>query len=140
MKKLLPVLTLVVGLLVGGGAGFLIARAYYAPAPSPGPNGSEGIPTREQVLTYLDGKTVTLPGPDDKGDSRDRPHTLRREQVEAIEVGSAAQIDSEPWEVDVKLVVNTGEGRYAVHLEIRHELIDNQRVFYGHKVKTVTRQ
>jgi hypothetical protein len=57
-----------------------------------------------------------------------------------IEVGSAARIDSEPWEVDVKLVVNTGEGRYAVHLEIRHELVDQKRVFYGHEVKKVTKQ
>jgi hypothetical protein len=140
MKRLFPLATLVVGLLVGGGVGFLVARAYYAPAPSAGPDGSAGIPTREQILTYLDGRTIDLSGPDGKGDAQKSPHTLRREQIEAIEVGSAARIESEPWEVEVKLVVNTGEGRYAVHLEVQHELIDQQRVFYGHEVKKVTRQ
>jgi hypothetical protein len=137
MKRLLPLLTLVVGVLVGGGVGFLVARGYYSPAPTPGPEGSAGIPTREQILTYLDGRPIDLAG---KGDVPKSPHTLRRDQIEAIEVGSAAQIDSEPWEVEVKLVLNTGGGRYAVHLEIQHELIDRQRVFYGHKVTAVTRQ
>jgi hypothetical protein len=139
MRKNLPIFTGVIGLLVGGGAGFLLARSVYLTPTAP--TDRPGVPTREQLLNYLDGQAFNLPTPNDKGDPREHSHTLRREQIEAFEVDTrATRINSEPWTVEVKMVLNTGQGRYVIGVEVQNELIENERVFYGYQVKSVTKQ
>lgn len=141
MRTALPILTLLIGLVVGGAAVFFLAPWSFAPAtPTTNPE-SESRPTREQLLNYLDGKVIDLSDSDEKGEPKTKTHTLRREQIEAVEFTPfASRSGHDPWRQDVKLVVNTGGALYAMVIEVQNELIDQQRVFYGHRVLKTAKQ
>ena len=64
------------------------AKTAPAPVPSPAPaagatGGSEAYPSKDEVLDYLDGKTIARPDPSGKSEPR---FVFSRDSVEALEV------------------------------------------------------
>ena len=87
-------------------------------------------PSKEEVLAYLDGKTIHPPGADKS------EITLKKEQIRALEVEtSSSRAGNEPWSTAVRFVVTTDQGRYAVEIWVRHNTVENERVIYGFDVK-----
>jgi hypothetical protein len=127
----------------------LIVVAYVVGCGSPGPptaapepsGPNDAWPTREEVLAYLDGKSVPLSVPNQLSGADDKGHVLKREQIEALEVKtSGGNINGGAWSTEVNFLLNTGTGRYAVSGTVEHRLIENTRAFFGFRVREVSKQ
>jgi hypothetical protein len=116
-----------------------------SPAPSPEPprkdGPHEGYPTKEEVLAYLDGKAVSLTDPKQPAGKDEKPHILKRDQIEALQVNpSGSSFNDGPWSTTVNFIFNTGDARYAMEIWVSHRLVENKRAFFGMQVKQVSRQ
>jgi hypothetical protein len=126
------------------GAGCGTPAPTTAPDAPPTPKPAEpidGWPTQEEVLAYLDGKSVPLSDPNRPSGERHWNHVLKREQVEALEVRhSGTRVEDGPWDTPVSFILNTATGRYAVDAVVSHKLIENKRAFFGFRVRDVSKQ
>jgi hypothetical protein len=121
------------------------AESTFAVAPSVGKanqpaKASEAYPSKEEVLDYLDGKTISLSAsePPKKGDAQ---FVLKRDQIEALEVSeSGSKAGDGPWTTGVSLLVKTEEGRYAVKMTVQHRRVEEKRAFYGFHVTEMAKQ
>jgi hypothetical protein len=137
MKRLLPLVLL--GCLVGCNR-LGPAPAVTPPAPAPAADGSDGYPSKAEVLDYLDGKPMplALAGPDAKPGNT---VTLRPDHIDALQVeqGGVA-VDGGPWKTSVTFLVHTPEGKYAVRAQVLHRRVEDKRAFFGLEFKEVARQ
>ena len=105
---------------------------------------SEGRPSKQEVLDYLDGKEIALV----EGERRlghELPksaprHVVRKAHIEALKVGNGASVNGGPWSTDIDFLLNTGEARYAVLATVSHKRIEDRRAFFGFEIKRVARQ
>src|SRR5262245_33067891 len=118
--------------------------AVVGPSPrnvSPRPKEpSEAYPTKEEVLDYLDGKTISLsaPEPPKTGEAQ---FVLKRDQLEALEVSeSGSKAGDGPWTTGVSLLAKTDEGRYAVKMTVQHRRVENKRAIFGCHVAEMAKQ
>jgi hypothetical protein len=89
------------------------------------------------VLAYLDGKVIALTGPDKVG----KPYTLKKDQVEALEVGqNAGSVNDGPWTTTVTFIANTDKGRYAVKCRVHYRMIEEKCAFFGFDAEEVAKQ
>ena len=114
---------------------------FSAVAPPPKAKGpSQAYPTSEEVLDYLDGKTITLDTPDTPAKGRAQL-VLRRNQIEELDVSdSGTQLAGGPWVTGVAFLLKTDQGSYSVKMTVQHELVDDKRSFSGFRVAEVSRQ
>src|SRR5262245_26789577 len=118
-------------------------RTAPAVVVGPGPGAaraesSESYPSKEEVLDYLDGKTISRTDPPAKDELQ---FTLRRDQVEALEIDkSGTSVNDGPWTTNVTLIAKSDETRYAVKLTVKHRRIEDKRAFFGFHVSEVARQ
>jgi hypothetical protein len=109
------------------------ARPGATPAES-----SESYPSKEEVLDYLDGKTISRTDPPAKDELQ---FTLRRDQIEALEVDkSGTSVGDGPWTTTVTFIAKADETRYAVKLTVKHRRIEDKRAFFGFHVSEVAKQ
>lgn len=120
--------------------------ACNRPAPPPGfatPSAKEArgtYPLKEEVIEYLDGKSINLADPKAK-DNAGKVHTLRKNEIEALEVAkSASSINNGPWTTEVTFIVRTDEGRYAVKGSVQYRMVEDKCAFFGFEVTEVARQ
>src|SRR5262245_52965953 len=103
-------------------AGVLVERHLLTGSP---PEPADRHPTRDEILAYLDGKTVRLP-------DGDKPEiTIRNGQIDALEVEKIwSRINDDPWSGDVHFLLTTDRGRYAVDGRVSYRNVEKQIVFY----------
>lgn len=110
------------------------------PSPTPGETSSDGYPSKEELLTYLEGKSMPLV----VGQSDAKPAdsiVLHREQIEALSVSQGGySVNGGPWNTSVTFLVNTEKGKYAVVADVQHRRVENKRAFFGLNFKEVARQ
>src|SRR5262249_30383185 len=108
------------------------------------PKASEGTPTRDEILGYLDGKNLDLASTPAADRPRRNPSAttllLKREGITALSIGRGASIDDGPWQTEMTFLYDTGDERYAVVGKVEHRLVENQRAFFGFTVDRVARQ
>jgi hypothetical protein len=99
---------------------------------------SQAYPSKEEVLDYLDGKTISRTQPP----SKDEPQfILRQAQIEALEVSqSGTSVNDGPWTTAVTCIAKTDEGRFAVKLTVQHRRVENKRAFFGFQVSEIAKQ
>jgi hypothetical protein len=132
---LLPLLLVI---LVGAaGCDRRTSATFNTIAPVPART-SEGTPTKDEVLDYLDGKEILLAGGHPPLDGP--KYTIRKADIEALKVGSGASVNNGPWSTEIDLLLNTGQGRFAILARVEHKLIENKRAFFGYKIERVARQ
>ena len=118
-------------------------QAATAPAVVPASTGgatgsSDAYPSKDEVLDYLDGKTIARPDPSDKGEPR---FVFQRDHVEALEVEqSGTSVNNGPWTTTVRFIAKSGMERYAVKLTVQHRRVENKRAFFGFNVQDIARQ
>jgi hypothetical protein len=114
---------------------------FSAVAPSPKAKGpSQAYPTNEEVLDYLDGKTISLDTPDAPAKGKAQL-VLRRNQIEALDVSdSGTQLTGGPWVTGVTFLLKTDQGSYAVKMTVQHQLVDDKRAFFGFRVTEMSKQ
>ena len=140
---LVPLGTLCVGLV----AGFFLGRGLPSgggPAPAqpraPGET-RDDYPTKEEVLDYLDGKAIALSEPESGSDLAAKTWTLKRSQIEALEVSrSKATPLGEPSISGVTFILHADQGRYAVHGLVSYRFVQEKCAFFGFKVVEVSKQ
>ena len=120
--------------------------ACNRPAPPPNfatPSAKEArgnYPLKEEVIEYLDGKSINLADPKAK-DNAGKVHTLRRTEIEALEVAkSASSINNGPWTTEVTFIVRTDEGRYAVKGSVQYRIVEDTCAFFGFEISEVAKQ
>jgi len=116
--------------------GLAVVPSRTVGGPPAGP--SQAYPSKEEVLDYLDGKTISRTQPP----SKDEPQfILRQAQIEALEVSqSGTSVNDGPWTTAVTFIAKTDEGRYAVKLTLEHRLVENNRAFFGFHVAEIAKQ
>jgi hypothetical protein len=127
------------GLCVGLAAGFLIGRNTVAvPAAA---DSARRYPSRDEVLDYLDGKTIALAARDPSPNRLAGGHQFRRDRIEALEVEQArARINSEPWTTTVTFLLRTDDARYAVRGEVAYRWVEDRCAFTGFRVTELAEQ
>jgi hypothetical protein len=135
--------TLCVGLV----AGFFLGRGLPpgggpAPAQTNAPGKSrDDYPTKEEVLDYLDGKAIALSDPETGSDRAAKSCTLKRSQIEGLEVArNKATPLGEPSVSAVTFLLNSDQGRYAVHGLVSYRFVQEKCAFSGFKVVEVSKQ
>jgi hypothetical protein len=126
----------------------LLATGCNRPAATPGlPTSTTGggpdtsYPTKDEVLTYLDGKTMPTRLPVQQGDMPDKDLLLKRDQITALEVDQKAmKFDDGPWLTDLTFLVNGPEARYAVRATVKHRQVEGKRAFFGVEFREVAKQ
>ena len=119
------------------------AKTAPAPVPSPAPAavstaGSEAYPSKDEVLDYLDGKTIARPDPSGKSEPR---FIFSRGSVEALEVDQGGtSVGDGPWTTRVTFIAKTGMERYAVKMSVQHRRVENKRAFFGFFVQDIALQ
>jgi hypothetical protein len=104
---------------------------------------SEGdAPTREAFLDYLDGKTIPLPDREIVPQERVKQHTIRKEQIEAVEFANFRSRfnDEESWARDVTFILNTGQERYALKGRVKSRWVEDKVAFLGFEVIRAVKQ
>jgi hypothetical protein len=102
---------------------------------------NRGWPTKDEVLEYLDGKSITLADPTQPPRPENKPHIIKREQIEVLEVATVGSSSGgSPWSTSIDFVLNTGQVRYAVTGRVEHKLIEKKRVFYGFTISQAAKQ
>jgi hypothetical protein len=135
--------TLCVGLVVG----FFLWRGL---PPGPGPAAEQrntpgktrdDYPTKEEVLDYLDGKAIVLSDPQTGSERTAKSCTLQRSQIEALEVARNKETPLGQASISgVTFILNSDQGRYAVHGLVSYRLVQEQCAFVGFKVVEVRKQ
>ena len=115
-------------------------KAELAKLKSPAPS-DDGPPrlTRDEVLGYLDGKTIAMPLLAQTPQKDTKEYVLRRDQIESLQVGTdrtnlAANCDR------VWFVVNADGVRFAVRTAVESQLIEGRRAFFMLHVLEAARQ
>jgi hypothetical protein len=107
------------------------------------PSTSEGrgnYPLKEEVIEYLDGKTINLADPKGKEKSP-IVHKLRKNEIEALEIGkSASSFDNGPWSTDMTFIARTDGGRFALKGRVQYRIVENKCAFFGFEISEVARQ
>jgi hypothetical protein len=138
-------------LCVGLVAGFFIGRGLpsterSAAVPNPEaqtapPGEARSYPSKEEVLAYLDGKTVDLAGPNRTSEKAEKPCTLERDQIEALEVEqSSVRINDGPRNTTVTFLLDSDQGRYAVKFWVYYRWVEKKCAFFGFEVKELSKQ
>jgi hypothetical protein len=114
---------------------------FTAVAPSPKAKGpSQAYPTKEEVLDYLDGKTISLDAPEAPAKEKAQL-VVKRNQIEALEVSdSGSKLGDGPWVTGVTFLLKTDQGSYAVKMTVQHQLVDDKRAFFGFRVTEMSKQ
>jgi len=139
MRHLAPVLFLIPLAALGCHR----AEATFSVTPSVGvPNlpakASDAYPSRDEVLDYLDGKTISLSSPPANGEPQ---FVVKRDQIEALEIEqSGTSVDNGPWVTAMTFIAKTNEGRYAVKMTVRHRQVEGKRAFFGFRVTEMSKQ
>lgn len=120
-------------------------QAKTAPAPAPGPapsavttGSSEAYPSKDEVIDYLDGKTIARPDPSGKSEPR---FVFARDSIEALEVDQGGtSVGDGPWSTKVTFIAKSGMERYAVKMTVQHRRVENKRAFFGFFVQDIAQQ
>ena len=100
------------------------------------------LPTKEEVLGYLDGKEVPMPVVGNHATPLDgtKVYRLRRDQIEALEVDpNQAGLASDECH-RVSFLANVDGGRFAVRGVIESRLIEGRRAFSNWHLQEVAKQ
>jgi hypothetical protein len=142
MMRVLPVLLVVA--VVGCNR---LAPTNPAIAPSNGPvtpaqdGGSEGYPSKAEVLDYLDGKELPLHPKDQPNGKPSETVTLRKDRIEALSVEqSGTSFDNGPWQTRITFIVEAGNAKYGVRATVQHRRVENKRAFFGIEYSEVAKQ
>jgi hypothetical protein len=132
---------------VGSVAGFFLGRGLPSSiGPAPAPTNAPGqtrvdYPTNDEVLDYLDGKDIALSDPESGSDLAAKSCTLRRSQIDALEVAQNKVTPvGEPSISGVTFILNSDRGRYAVHGVVSYRLVQEKCAFFGFNVLEVCKQ
>ena len=103
------------------------------------PKRSDSSPSKEEVLGYLDGKTLDLSEaePQDKGAAKT---IMKKAGIKSLHIGNSSRINNDPWWTDIQFIYDTGASRYVVIGRIEHQLIADQRAFFGFTKSRVAKQ
>ena len=99
--------------------------------------------TRDEMLSLLDGQAISLVPPRSTRPTEDKPLTLRKDQIEALEIGQTGTNNNGPVPVmtaKVSFLVRADKGRYAIDGTVSHRLIEDKRVYVRFDVKMVVKQ
>jgi len=116
---------------------------FVSVAPSPGAGAkkpSDAYPTKEEVLDYLDGKTISLDTAEASAKGK-AEFVFKRNQIQALDVSeSGSKVGDGPWVTGVTFLVKTEQGSYAVKMTVQHQQVENKRAFFGFRVTEVAKQ
>lgn len=139
MNRAVPVLLLVA--VVGCNRPAAPIPVTTASTVTPQDNGSDGYPSKAEVLDYLDGKEMPL---NPKGRPDGKPGetvTLRKDRIEALTVDqSGTSFDNGPWQTRITFIVEAANARYAVRGTVQHRRVENKRAFFGIEFSEVAKQ
>lgn len=98
-----------------------------------------GYPTKEWMLEYLDGKSLTFP--DSTAQEEAATLLIQKEGIEALQFAdTASSVNGGPWSTELTFLYNTGEKRYAVVGSIEYREVEGQFAFFGFDVTTIAEQ
>jgi hypothetical protein len=118
-------------------------RTATAPAVAPSATGaanesSDAYPSKDDVVDYLEGKTIARSDPTAKAGPQ---FVFQRDHVEAMEVEkSGTMVSDGPWTTTVRFIAKSGMERYAVTMTVQHRRVENKRAFFGYRVHDVELQ
>ncbi len=110
------------------------------------PAGSEADawPSDQEILAYLDGKTIFEPTPasSEKGGSvPPKSFLLKAGNISSLEVKkSGVAVSGEPWTTPIHFILDEGGRKYAVDASVDHRKVDNKRAFFGLKAERIAEQ
>ncbi len=97
--------------------------------------------SKEEVLDYLDGKAMALPGSSNTADKAELSCIFKRDQVEALEVEKGfVSINDGPRNTNVTFILNSDRGRYAVKCSVAYRRVENKCAFFGFDVRELGKQ
>lgn len=102
---------------------------------------SSSFPSKAEVLEYLDGKTISLTKPMKTPEKGNPAFVLKKDQIEALEVGSnAGRIGDGPWTTTVTFIAKTDQGRYAINCDVHYRIVEGKCAFFGLDVREAAKQ
>ncbi len=105
---------------------------------------ADAWPTNQEILAYLDGKTISEPAPSTpvKGsESGQKSFVLKKGEISSLEVKkSGVAVSGEPWSTPIHFIFNEGGRKYAVDARVDHRKVDDKRAFFGLQAERIAEQ
>jgi len=93
------------------------------------------MPTNAEILAYLEGKPLPVPGP------ISNPLVVNLEGIEALSVArNGYGTEAGAWSTPISFVYNTTRKRYTVEAVVEHQVVGDRRVFSALEIKRMDRR
>lgn len=93
------------------------------------------LPTKDDVVAYLDGKTITPTDAGEASGQKVKPLTLKKEAMEAVTIRR-----EDHFFTSAAITLKTDAGSYAIDITINHHPIDGTFMFDSFRVEKAARR